>query len=378
MHFFNRLRIQPKVLLLVGLVLVLGMISNVFVWTQIRSIGFEIEAIAERDMPLVEAITQIEVHQLEQSIHFERILRLEITDHVKEGALEHEIEAFEELAKKVDEELIAAEELIIVDLEADHISEAEKVELNNVLTQIRTLEKEHADYDHEAEAVFAAYKQGMAEEEIEHLIEITEQEEIQINHEVEALLKEIELFTEEALLAAEVHEHQAETTMMISAAVTVVLGLLLGIVISRGISKPVTLMTNTMSELAEGNMEVDIPNLGVPNEIGDMATAIGFFKENAIKIKENERREKTRMEEEATAKGKAEEDERAATLRQAENDAAAKAKIEAEKREAMLQLADDLDQSTSIIITQIVDGTGNILMTANGMSGSIDKTSTLR
>ena len=76
MRYFRNMNINAKILCLVGLVLALSVAGNLFIQSQIRSIGFEIEAIAERDMPLVEAITQIETHQLEQAIHFERILRL--------------------------------------------------------------------------------------------------------------------------------------------------------------------------------------------------------------------------------------------------------------------------------------------------------------
>jgi len=57
-------------------------------------------------------------------------------------------------------------------------------------------------------------------------------------------------------------------------------------VISKGISAPIGRITNTMNELANENLEIDIEYTDRLDEIGDMAKALGVFKDNAIERKE--------------------------------------------------------------------------------------------
>ncbi|MCK5295463.1 MAG: HAMP domain-containing protein [Alphaproteobacteria bacterium] len=78
---------------------------------------------------------------------------------------------------------------------------------------------------------------------------------------------------------------------------------IISIFIARIISKPVQNLTVTMRELAEGNNEIEIPALDHGDEIGEMASAVQVFKENAIKVermnaeqKEAEQKEKEKSE----------------------------------------------------------------------------------
>jgi methyl-accepting chemotaxis protein len=69
--------------------------------------------------------------------------------------------------------------------------------------------------------------------------------------------------------------------MAITVLVTVAV-VFIGFVIGLGLSKPIQAITKTMSTLAEGNNEVDVPAQDYRSEIGDMAQAVLVFKENAI------------------------------------------------------------------------------------------------
>ena len=62
--------------------------------------------------------------------------------------------------------------------------------------------------------------------------------------------------------------------------------LFLTFIVGRGISRPVTAMTGTMSALAGGDKSVVIPGTEYGNEIGAMAMAVQVFKENMIKADE--------------------------------------------------------------------------------------------
>ncbi|ANK89049.1 MULTISPECIES: methyl-accepting chemotaxis protein [unclassified Rhizobium] len=55
---------------------------------------------------------------------------------------------------------------------------------------------------------------------------------------------------------------------------------------ARVIAKPIGRITASMSDLAEGNLDADIPFTDRRDEIGQMAGAVAVFKENGIKVRE--------------------------------------------------------------------------------------------
>ena len=63
-----------------------------------------------------------------------------------------------------------------------------------------------------------------------------------------------------------------------------VLMLILGFsVVYRKITKPLSIMTETMADLAGGNIKVSVPYADLKNELGEMAQAMQLFKGNALK-----------------------------------------------------------------------------------------------
>ena len=143
---FN-LTIRQKLIGIVSLIIfLLVAVAGVGIF-QMQSIGSEIEEIAEQDMPLTEAITKITVHQLEQAINFERLLRYgeEIeSDPSAEAKFEKAFEHFEKLTKQVDLEILEAEK--IAERAIDHANTpAARQEFEHVLTALLKIETEHAD-----------------------------------------------------------------------------------------------------------------------------------------------------------------------------------------------------------------------------------------
>ena len=67
--------ISFKIMGMVGVLLLLMAISAAYGILKINHVGNELHAIAEEDIPLTEAVTEITVNQLEQAIWFERALR---------------------------------------------------------------------------------------------------------------------------------------------------------------------------------------------------------------------------------------------------------------------------------------------------------------
>jgi methyl-accepting chemotaxis protein len=71
----------------------------------------------------------------------------------------------------------------------------------------------------------------------------------------------------------------AITIMIVVAVAALGIGALAGWLIGRSIARPVRGMTDTMGELARGNLEIDIPAQENRDEIGDMARTVVVFKD---------------------------------------------------------------------------------------------------
>jgi signal transduction histidine kinase len=72
----------------------------------------------------------------------------------------------------------------------------------------------------------------------------------------------------------------AYTMTMLGGAVSLVVAVLMGVLLTRGITLPITRMTGAMAALAKGDISIDVPGVGRSDEIGAMAAAVQVFKES--------------------------------------------------------------------------------------------------
>lgn len=163
------------------------------------------------------------------------------------------------------------------------------------------------------------------------------------------------LKTLSASAAAERHELFAATTKLIStaksiniavAAVILVLGSVSAVLIGKAICRPLRAMTGVMGDLANGQLEVEVPGLGRADEIGQMAAAVQVFKDSAV--------EKVRLEE------------------QREKD---KARAEVERKQAMQALADHFEGEVAAVMEALGGSAGEMKSTSQAMSATAEQTS---
>ena len=108
--------------------------------------------------------------------------------------------------------------------------------------------------------------------------------------------------TRKTVLTGAQTDMDSTTTLLIGMAVgAIALGILIALITARSIVRPVVQMTGTMTELAAGNLAVDVPALENRDEIGHMAKAVLVFKENAIEKKRMDESERERLETERRA-----------------------------------------------------------------------------
>lgn len=83
----------------------------------------------------------------------------------------------------------------------------------------------------------------------------------------------------------------AEFSLVVAAAVTLaalIVGILASVLISRSIARPVQALTDSMGDLAEGQLETEVPSTDSRDEIGRMARAVQVFKENMVRARDLE------------------------------------------------------------------------------------------
>ncbi len=139
---------------------------------------------------------------------------------------------------------------------------------------------------------------------------------------------------EQADTRADINRHTE-----IAGALALLAFFLLSLLLSRSIVAPLRLIENTMRRLVGGEHAVAVPGTERKDEIGDMARAVGIFKENAL----------------------------AMVALQQEHDSLMR-RAEAEKRSAMADLADQFENTVSGVVDTVSKGSLSIAETARHMA----------
>ncbi|UQR66198.1 CHASE3 domain-containing protein [Bradyrhizobium sp. C-145] len=74
----------------------------------------------------------------------------------------------------------------------------------------------------------------------------------------------------------------AYTMTLVGAAASLFIAVLMGVLLTRGITTPITRMTGAMAALAKGDISIEVPEVDRNDEIGAMAAAVQVFKESII------------------------------------------------------------------------------------------------
>jgi methyl-accepting chemotaxis protein len=148
-----------------------------------------------------------------------------------------------------------------------------------------------------------------------------------------------------------------------------------GFLIVRRFTRPIGAMTLTMTRLAEGDREAEVPSRERSDEIGEMARAVQVFKDSMIKNEslqaEQATADKRRMEEETRrAEEKRQTEQHAEAERRAADEKAA-----AERRAAMLRLAHEFEANIGGIIRKLSSATNEMETSAQAMSSTAERTS---
>ena len=347
---FKKLTIKHKVFILAGLGAILALAITIGSIYSIKQVGQKLRQIAEEDIPLTTAITNITVHQLEQAIMLERAMRYaEIVDHNPAAKDEYQKAKtkFLSLAKKVDQEILDAEKQAadIIAYETSHGGEQYIIdEFIYVEKILKEIEVEHKAFDNKAKKVMKLFETGRIAQAEYEASKISEQED-KLDHKLEALLVEIETFTAEAAIKAEKTEQRLEKILLITSLASTVIFVFIAIAIVRGIVKPLAKTKDYADELSKGNLAVEQPVHNFQDEIADMMSSLSIFKDNAIEAKR---------------------------LRDAQ--AKQELRAEEEKKQAMAELAERFDEQVGSVIDSLAGSASEMQKTAESLKHIADET----
>ena len=348
---FYKLTIKHKVFALAifgGLLAILISAGSIY---SINAVGKQLKQIAEEDIPLTNAVAEITVHQLEQAVSFERAARYaEIMENNPSARQSYKKakEKFVKLAHQVDEEILAAEARAaeIIQHEKDIGGPAYIIEeFEHVEKILKKIELAHKEFDEHVFQVFKLFEAGRVYE-AERLAKQVEKEEDKLDHELEALLLELEEFTAEAALKAEHLEIRLLKILAIFCTIFTAIFLLTAFGIVRSIINPLMATKNYADELSKENLDVEQPTHNFEDEIADMLASLSVFKENAIEARELREQQKER-----------------------------EIQAEKDKRQMMLDMASNFDSQVGGLISSLASASTEMQSTAEAMRNIADETS---
>jgi methyl-accepting chemotaxis protein len=139
---------------------------------------------------------------------------------------------------------------------------------------------------------------------------------------------------------------QMRSFILIAGGLTLIVVIIIGLLIARGLSNPIVRMTAVMHELANGNLKVKILDAERKDEVGEMASALRIFRKNAQDV------EGLRAQQEETQR-----------------------KNEEKQRAILHKMADDFENNVSGVVEAVDMAAQNMQNTAQGMSATAAATS---
>jgi len=167
MGFLGNVKVGYRISGVMAIILGLMLIVGIFSFAKMNNIVGEIKDIAENDMPLMEVTTEITINQPEQVRLIERAVRLSSNGDTEKT--KKTIQEFEKFAKLVEKEIKQGEQIAQHGLKTANSDEAKK-EFTHVLSQLKSIEKEHKKFDRHATKIFNKLEHGSTDK-VEALME---------------------------------------------------------------------------------------------------------------------------------------------------------------------------------------------------------------
>jgi len=277
----NNIPIKLKIYTMVTILFGSLAISVIYALSAMSRIGGELISIAEEDIPFTRILTEITMHQLEQSIYFERALRFGTNIQSDPVALQHfkeVVKIFSSYSQKVTKNIKKGEAMAEKIITTSHIQEVAD-EFKLVASALKRIEIEHQGFTKHAEQTFNLLTEGKTHDAIKNAEKIEKEEEI-LNHELEKLLLKIGSFTDKSAKNAEHHEEAAFKTLITITLTGIAIAVLFLLVTIMGVTRltfGLTRSLNSAQRITDGDLTEDIHADG-NDEIGKLLAALNLMR----------------------------------------------------------------------------------------------------
>jgi len=271
--FIHNMSLKAKVYLLTGVLIIFVVASSAVGIVKMGNIGTELVNVAEKDMPLSKAASELAVHMSETEIAFITAILQSSMGHM-DDFVESEIH-FYELDKNFDmilkQAIIFTKKAIESSENPEIIEEFEKIERN-----LENIGEEQTEITEHVTEIFHLAAAGESREAVEKTEEL-EEAISELDEKLVGLMEEIEEFTQQSLINAEHDEKNAFKLLSIFMLVATFIGLFFsGMVIASIIKRlggePIYI-AQIATELSEGNLGFNINKKGAASDSVVMAMA---------------------------------------------------------------------------------------------------------
>ena len=275
MRFFRNFSIGKKIGTIVIILISLLMISSVFGFIKVSGIGSEMKTVQAEDLPLIQLVSDVTVKQLEKAILIERAMRIAgVTDSNESVSELHQ--QIKQLADQIKE----GEEILLI-AKTHPLSDQQLTELLNLEKFLFSIEKEHMQYESKVEHLMGLLESGEKVSAAE--VHDVEAAQTKINHHLEEALVNVETMTDHALGTVLHDEESALQGMILISLLSSIIGIILGTLITRTITKPLAHAVDTANRLSEGDLTVEV-NVRSSDETGQLLLAMRKLTENLREI----------------------------------------------------------------------------------------------
>ncbi|MEO0535718.1 MAG: adenylate/guanylate cyclase domain-containing protein [Cyanobacteria bacterium P01_A01_bin.123] len=250
---------------------------------RLRRVNEEITALADYALPITDLVAEVDVHALEQELHFERIQYLYEIEPPPLTQIRSEKQKFENRGEAVDQELRDAIELTQLALAQPQIT-THRDEWAKVAPMLTEIEAEHQRFQSHAVTILEHLEAGDLETARQLGDQLIEEEE-NFNQAINEIFLELEAFTVRAAQSGQRHQQTVQTLSIVTAAIATGFGLCYAFLITVGLVRPVRNLTRSLQAVRDGNLDTQL-EVTSRDEVGTLARAFnGMMQEIRLKAR---------------------------------------------------------------------------------------------
>ncbi len=342
--------------------------------TQLSNIKNELHSVSSEDIPLTKSVTQLALDQLELAVFFERALRVgaELENQPELiSEFKHVREEEEEISHTMENDL-AETMLLLENLIKESHNEEAIAEFSSLLTLFKKVEKEHAEFSQTSNAILDTIESSGHMPDESAIIALEKLND-NIDHELAASVKEIEAFTERAILKVEEHEASTITTMWILGIISFLIGAASAYFISKSLVGPILGITANLGSLTKNEFEIAVNKYPSNTELGKIAASTESLRKCMIEAEKL--REEAKKAEEEQRRLEAEKEAAELQLSKERTEEAQKQSEIAQKRaQALDEKINAFDNVLGEILSSVASGTDELSATANSLNDTAGNT----